>query len=444
VSKGAGENLFAGTVVTDEALMARVSRPVEEGRLAQITHLVEETLNTKPPIQRLADRASAYFAFGILGAAVLTFAGWWLLAGKPPSQALLTSVAVLVVACPCALGLATPLALAITLGRTSREGILVRNPVALETAATVERIVLDKTGTLTKGKLTVTATAVAEGSGRSGDELLCLAAAVEQYSEHPVARAIVAACPQSPVEAESFKVTRGEGASAQLVGDDGRRLKVGSARFLAVRGDLSLSDQARARASQGETVVWVGTEDDVAGFVALRDEPDPTAPEALRQLAEEAVRAVMLSGDSAATTEAIAAELGLEAYEGETPPQDKAQRIKAWQQAGEKVAMAGDGVNDAPALAQADLSITAAGGTDVAGETSDVVLARNDLTLIPWFIRLSRRTRRIIRENLGWAFAYNLVAVPLAAFGVISPVIAAAAMATSSLLVVGNSLRLRK
>jgi Cu+-exporting ATPase len=249
---------------------------------------------------------------------------------------------------------------------------------------------------------------------------------------------------RSPAKAEAFKVARGQGASAHLVGSDGGRLKVGSARFLAVDGDSALNDQARVRASQGETVVWVGTEEALAGFVALRDGPDPTAAEALRQLAEEGVRAVMLSGDSSATTAAIAAELGLEEYEGETSPQEKAERIKAWQEAGEKVAMAGDGVNDAPALAQADLSITAAGGTDVAGETSDVVLTRHDLTLIPWFIRLSRRTRRIIRENLGWAFAYNLVAVPLAALGVISPVIAAAAMATSSLLVVGNSLRLRR
>jgi heavy metal translocating P-type ATPase len=444
VNKSPGDGLLAGAVVTDEALVARVTRPAEEGRLAQITDLVEQTLNTKPPIQRLADRASAYFAFGILGAALLTFAGWWFLAGQPPAQALLTAVAVLVVACPCALGLATPLALAITLGRTSREGILVRNPVALETAATVGRIVLDKTGTLTQGKLSVVATAVPDGSDRSADELLCLAAAVEQYSEHPVARAIVRACPQSPSRAEGFKVTRGQGASAQPVGSNGGRLKVGSARFLAVDGDSSLNGQARARADQGETVVWVGMEDTLAGFVALRDEPDPTAKAALRQLAEEGVRAVMLSGDSSRTTEAIAAELGLEEYEGETLPREKAERIKAWQETGEKVAMAGDGVNDAPALAQADLSITAAGGTDVAGETSDVVLTRHDLTLIPSFIRLSRRARRIIRENLGWAFAYNLVAVPLAALGIISPVIAAAAMATSSLLVVGNSLRLRR
>ncbi|MFN2168231.1 MAG: heavy metal translocating P-type ATPase, partial [Anaerolineae bacterium] len=361
VNKSPGDRIFAGTVVTDEALVALVTRPAEEGRLAQIAHLVEETLNTKPPIQRLADKASAIFAFGILGAAMLTFAGWWLLAGKPPAQALLTAVAVLVVACPCALGLATPLALAITLGRTSREGILVRNPVALETAAMVGRIVLDKTGTLTQGKLSVTATAVADGSDMSSDGLLCLAATVEQYSEHPVARAIVDACSQSLARAEGFKVARGQGASAQLVGKGGKRIKVGSARFLAVEGGSSLNDEAAARAGQGETVVWVGTEDTVAGFVALRDEPDPTAAGALRQLAEEGVRTVMLSGDSPSTTAAIAAELGMERFEGEMLPQEKAERIRGWQEGGDKVAMAGDGVNDAPALAQADLSFTTAG-----------------------------------------------------------------------------------
>jgi heavy metal translocating P-type ATPase len=444
VDKGPGDDVFAGTVVRDEALVARVTRPPEEGRLAQITHLVEQTLNTKPPIQRLADRAAAYFAFGILGAALLTFLGWWLLAGRVPAQALLTSVAVLVVACPCALGLATPLALAITLGRTSREGVLVRNPAALETAATVGRIVLDKTGTLTRGKLSVTGAVVADQDEMSAGELLCLASAVEQYSEHPIARAIVSACPESPPRAEAFKATRGQGASAQLLDDGEGRLKVGSAPFLDVDGDRELHSQAEARARQGETIVWVGREDTLMGFVALGDEPDPTAAEALSQLETEGAQVVMLSGDSPHTTAAIAAELGIEDHEGNVSPQEKARRIEAWQEQGEKVAMAGDGVNDAPALAQADLSITTAGGTDVAGETSDVVLTRHDLTLIPWFIRLSRRTRRIIRENLGWAFAYNLVAVPLAALGIISPVIAAAAMASSSLLVVGNSLRLRR
>jgi Cu+-exporting ATPase len=218
---------------------------------------------------------------------------------------------------------------------------------------------------------------------------------------------------------------------------------VGSPELVQVNGDGALSSQARARARQGETVVWVGWGDEVAGFIALRDSPNPTAPEALQRLRAEELRTVMLSGDSLETTEAIARELGIDEYEGRQSPIEKATRIREWQEAGTKTAMVGDGVNDAPALAQADLSITTAAGTDVAGETSDIVLTHTDLTLIPWLVRLSRRARRIILQNLGWAFAYNLVAVPLAAFGLISPVIAAGAMATSSLLVVGNSLRLR-
>jgi heavy metal translocating P-type ATPase len=442
VNKGPGDMVFAGTVVADDALTCQVTRSVQETRLAQITQVVEQTLGTKPPIQRLADKASAYFAFGIAGAAIVTFLGWWL-TGHAASQALLTAVAVLVVACPCALGLATPLALAIALGRTSRAGILVRNPVALETAGTVQRIVFDKTGTLTRGELSVMDTAVDPDLEISEEDLLFLAAAVEQYSEHPVAKAIVSACPRSLPQGKDFKVLRGLGVSARVEGEAHRRVMVGSSRFVEVDGHSPLAGQAHERARRGETVVWVGWEDTVAGFITLRDEPNPTASETLHQLQAEGIRPVMLSGDSPHTTQAIAAELGLSEYAGNTSPTGKAKRIQEWQEAGERVAMAGDGVNDAPALAQADLSITTVGGTDVAGETSDVVLTRSDLTLIPWLIRLSHRTRRIIRENLGWAFAYNLVAVPLAAFGIISPVIAAITMATSSLLVVGNSLRLR-
>jgi heavy metal translocating P-type ATPase len=441
-NKARGDVVYAGTVVTDDALICRVTRPVQDTRLAQITQVVEQTLNAKPPIQRLADEASTYFAFGIVGAAAITFLGWWL-SGQSASQALLTAVAVLVVACPCALGLATPLALAITLGRTSRAGILVRNPVALETAATIQRIVFDKTGTLTRGHLSVVDTVVAPEVEMAGEDLLCLAAAVEQYSEHPVARAIVNACPNSPSRSEEFKVLRGLGASARVEGKIQSRVMVGSSRFLTVDGHSPLAIQAQDPAKRGETVVWVGWEDTVAGFITLRDEPNPTASEALHQLEAEGIQPVMLSGDSPQTTQAIAEELGLSEYGGSTPPTEKAKRIQKWEDDGERVAMVGDGVNDAPALAQADLSVTTASGTDVAGETSDIVLTRSDLTLVPWFIGLSRRTRRIIRENLGWAFAYNLVAVPLAALGIISPAIAALAMATSSLLVVGNSLRLR-
>jgi Cu+-exporting ATPase len=380
---------------------------------------------------------------GIVCAAVITFLGWWLVSGRPISQALLAGVAVLVVACPCALGLATPLALTVTLGRAARAGILVRNPVALETAATIRRIVFDKTGTLTQGRMAVVATTVDPKKAVTEGDLLCLAAAVEQYSEHPVARAIVAACPGRLPASGEFHALRGLGASAQVDGQVDRRVMVGSLRFLGVDERSPLAAQAQAYAERGETVVWVGWEDRVAGFISLRDEPNPTALEALRRLQADSIQPVVLSGDSPRTTQAIATELGLVEYEGNCPPPEKAARIQAWQASGKAVAMAGDGVNDAPALAQADLSITAGGGTDVAGETSDIVLTRPDLTLIPTFIHLSRRTRRVIRQNLGWAFAYNLVAVPLAGLGLISPLIAAVAMATSSLLVVGNSLRLR-
>jgi heavy metal translocating P-type ATPase len=442
VNKEPGGALFAGTVVTDAALIGRVTRPVQDTRLAHIAQLVEQTLASKPPIQRLADKAAAYFAFGILGVAILTALGWSL-AGHGVSQAVLAAVAVLVVACPCALGLATPLALAVTLGRTARAGILVRNPVALETAAKIRRVVFDKTGTLTRGRMAVVDTVADPGMATREDELLCLAASVEQYSEHPIARAIVAACPGPLLEAGEFQSLRGLGTSARIVGWNGRRVIVGSARFLGVDGRTPLAIQAQARAERGETVVWVGWDAGAAGFVSLRDEPNPTAREALAQLKEAAILSVMLSGDHPGTAHAIAAELGLAEYEGHCPPADKAARIRSWQTAGERVAMVGDGVNDAPALAQADLSVTVAGGTDVAGETSDVVLARSDLTLIPWFIALSRRTRQTILQNLGWAFAYNLISVPLAALGLISPAIAAVTMAASSLLVVGNSLRLR-
>jgi len=444
VEKGPGDKIFAGTVVADAPLTGHVIRLTQDTRLASITHLVEQTLATKPPIQRLADRASAYFAVGITCAAALTFLGWWLIGNQPASQSLLTAVAVLVVACPCALGLATPLALTVTLGRATQAGILVRNNVALETAATVQRIVFDKTGTLTQGRMSVVATAVVPEIGVAEADFLCMAAAVEQYSEHPIAQAILAACPGPLPEAGEFQALRGLGASARVNGGVDRRVMVGSPRFLGVGEHTLLAAEAQAHTDRGETVVWVGWEDALAGFIALRDEPNPAASQAMRRLEADGVQPAMLSGDSPRTTQAIATELGLSEYEGNCPPQEKAKRIQAWQEAGEKVAMAGDGVNDAPALAQADLSITAAGGTDVAGETSDIVLTRSDLTLIPKFIHLSRRTRRIIHQNLGWAFAYNLLAVPLAALGIISPVIAAAAMATSSLLVVGNSLRLRR
>jgi heavy metal translocating P-type ATPase len=442
VEKGPGDVVYAGTVVTDEALVCQVTEMVGDTRLAQITQVVSQTLNTKPPIQRMADRASAYFAMGILLAALVTFIGWWLQSGDI-SHALLTAVAVLVVACPCALGLATPLAVAIALGRTGRAGILVRNPVALETSAKINRIAFDKTGTLTKGKLTVENVISRPTVDLTPEELLCRAATVEQLSEHPIAKAIVGACNNRLYQVKDYKTRRGMGVSARLGGESNGQIRVGSQGFFPVFNSPQLEKQAAALAQKGETVVWIGDENQVDGFISLRDAPNQSAAAALRQLEKAGFKTVMLSGDDPLTVKAIAEELRLGEFYGKLSPTEKIEIINRWQEDGESIAMAGDGVNDAPALAKSDLSITVAGGTDIAGETSDIVLMHPDLTLIPWFLDLTQRTRRIIRENLGWAFAYNLVAVPLAAFGFISPVIAALAMATSSLLVVGNSMRLR-
>lgn len=442
VEKSPGDIIYAGTVVADEALVCKVVQTVGNTRLAQITKVVSQTLNTKPPIQRLADRASAYFALGILLASLATFFGWWL-QSRELSHALLTAVAVLVVACPCALGLATPLALTIALGRISRAGILVRNPVVLETASNIDKIAFDKTGTLTKGKLTVAEVVLRPMADITNEELLCRAAAVEQFSEHPIAKAIVAACRQKVLHVTNYKTTRGVGVSAWIEDGVTRQIKVGSQDFFNLIDHAQLERKASNLARKGETIVWVGDENQVDGFISLRDSPNESAAEALHRLETAGVKTIMLSGDNLRTVEAIAKELKLDEFYGKLSPTGKLEIIVRWQENGSFVAMAGDGVNDAPALAGSNLSITVAGGTDIAGETSDIVLMQPNLSLIPWFIGLSRRTRMIIRENLGWAFAYNLVAIPLAAFGFISPVIAAVAMATSSLLVVGNSMRLR-
>ncbi len=446
-----GDALSAGTLVADGSLISVVTEPVAESRLSRISGLIEQTLSAKPPVQRLADRVSAYFAFAVLGIALLSF-GTRLLLDQPLSDSVVAAIAVLVVACPCALGLATPLALTVALGIATRLGMIVRNPAALEIGATINRVVFDKTGTITRGRMTVEEVVSLHPAGASpGDEphtseVLRAAAAVEQFSEHPVATAIVSAYEGPLPEAVDFESRRGQGASARLRDRDGERVLVGSPAYL----NIDPGTAAAAYAERGSTVVWVG-HSQVAGpgqtadgFIVLRDEPNPSAAQALSDLRRNGVTTVILSGDDPRTVRAAAEEVGADDWTGGLSPEEKARRIKQWQDSGERVAMAGDGVNDAPALAQADLALAMAEGTDLAGETADVLLTREDLTTVPGFLRLSTRTRRLIRENLSWAFAYNLVAVPLAVAGLISPIIAAAAMAASSVLVVGNSLRLRR
>lgn len=436
--KRAGDPLWAGTLIAEGPLTAEVGSPVAQSRLAAIRALVERTLSQQAPVQRLADTASAYLTFGVLAVAVATFATWTVLTSDP-ARSLIAAVAVLVVACPCALGLATPLAISVSLGRATRAGILVRNPGALETAALVTEVAFDKTGTLTAGNLSVTVIEIAEGEDLAA--VTSLAAGVEQFSEHPLGRAIARASAQ-PAAVSDMRSVRGQGVEGADAG--GRSIRVGSEMFMPQAPPAALVAAAALRAAEAESVVWVAVDGRVVAFIALRDETLPGAVEAVADLSASGRSTLLLSGDSESTTAAVAGKLGVVGHRSRLSPEDKARVIDERQKSGQRVAMVGDGVNDAPALAQADLGITVWGGTDVAGETSDVVLARPDLDLIPLMLRLSAATRRVTRQNLGWAFAYNVVAIPLAAFGVINPAIAAAAMAASSLLVVGNSLRLRR
>ncbi len=435
VPKHSGDMIWAGTLVVDGALTARAENGVDESRLSAIRALVETTLSSRAPAERLADRVSLYLTLGVIALAGATGVGW-ALTGVPASHALITAVAVLVVACPCALGLATPLAISVALGNTAREGVLVRNGAALENAGKTTLVAFDKTGTVTLGRLEV-----ADSGGRARVELLRTAAAVEQYSQHPLAAAIVSAA-SSAEAAHDFELQSGIGASAML--EDGSRVVVGRVELMPQPPDDELIRASAARSALGETVVWVARNDDVLGFVSLRDKVDPNAREAVAELRRRGMDSVLLSGDSEETTRAVAAELGIGRHSSRLTPELKADEIARLQSGGDWVTMVGDGVNDAPSLAKADLSITVAGGTDIAGQTSDVVLNRDDLNLVPWLISAASATRHVIRQNLGWALGYNAVALPLAAFGLITPAVAAAAMASSSLLVVGNSLRLRR
>lgn len=435
VSKHAGDSVWAGTLVVDGALTASVSCGTGASRLAAIRDLVQATLTSRAPVERLADRVSLVLTLGVISLALVTGVGWTL-AKASPSHALLTSVAVLVVACPCALGLATPLAISVSLGEAAREGVLVRNGAALETAGRTTLVAFDKTGTVTLGRLEVSGS-----GGTTRAELLRLAASVERYSQHPIASAIVAAA-APPDTARDFEPVQGSGAAA--VQADGTRIVVGRLELMPEQPKPEVVEAAHAHEANGETVVWVGCGAKVAGFIALRDEVDPAAREAVSRLQGLGMRTTLLSGDSEETTRAVAAELGIASHESRLTPEAKAERVARLQAAGAKVAVVGDGVNDAPSLARADLSITVSGGTDIAGQTSDVVLDRDDLTLVPWFVAAADSTRRIVRENLFWALTYNAVALPLAATGLITPAIAAIAMTSSSLIVVGNSLRLRR
>jgi Cu+-exporting ATPase len=439
VEVGEGAMVAGATINISGRLVVEVTRVGGDTALAQIARLVADAQAGKAPIQRLVDRISAVFVPIVLGLSLATLAGWLLLTGDP-SAAFTAAVAVLIIACPCALGLATPTALMVGTGRGAQLGILISGPEVLEQTRRVTTIVLDKTGTVTEGAMTVVAVATVPGVDR--DELLRLAGSAESASEHPVARAIAAFASDRPgglAQVESFRSHAGLGIDAVV---DGHTVSVGKPAGSDLEADLE-AVVAEAEAN-GCTVVVATIDGAVAGALTLADRIKPSSPRAIADLRALGLTPVLLTGDNERTAAAVAGEVGIERVIADVLPDGKREVIAQLQRAGESVAMVGDGVNDAPALAQADLGLAIGTGTDIAIEASDLTLVSGDLGAAVDAIRLSRRTLRTIQENLFWAFAYNVAAIPLAVAGLLSPIVAAAAMAFSSVFVVSNSLRLRR
>jgi Cu+-exporting ATPase len=457
LTKDAGARVIGGTMNQSGSFMMRADKVGRDTMLARIVQMVAEAQRSRAPIQSLADRVSAWFVPLVIAVAALAFLAWSIWGPEPRlTYALIAAVSVLIIACPCALGLATPMSIMVGVGRGARGGVLIRNAEALERLAKVDTVVIDKTGTLTEGKPKVSA--VQAAPGRSGEEILRLAASLERGSQHPLAAAIVAAAQRRRLplaEAADFEAPAGKGVTGSV---EGRRLVIGSPRFLAEAGmdmgsglGASLTAEADRRRSQGATVVLVAIDGQPAGAIAIADPVKASTPAALAALKEAGIRVVMLTGDNVATARAVAARLGIGELKAEVLPEDKRRLVEGLRRQGRIVAMAGDGVNDAPALAAADVGLAMGTGTDVAMESAGVTLVKGDLNGIVRAMRLSAATMANIRQNLVLAFVYNAAGIPVAA-GVLypllgltlSPVIAAAAMAASSVSVIVNALRLNQ
>jgi Cu+-exporting ATPase len=444
VEVGPGDRVVGATVNAGGRLQVRATRIGADTQLAQMARLVEDAQNGKAQIQRLADRISGVFVPVVILIAAATL-GFWLGTGEPASIAFTAAVAVLIIACPCALGLATPTALLVGTGRGAQLGILIKGPEVLESTRRIDTIVLDKTGTVTTGKMTLLDVVTADGVDRA--ELLRLAGAVEHASEHPIAQAIAAGAAGEVgdlPDVADFRNLEGLGVQGIV---DGHAVLVGRTRLLE---DWSQHlpaklDQAKRNAErQGRTAVVAGWDGCARGVLVVADAVKPTSSEAISQLRQLDLTPILLTGDNTAVAQAVAAEVGIDEVIADVLPSDKVDVVKRLQTQGRAVAMVGDGVNDAAALAQADLGLSMGTGTDVAIEASDLTLVRGDLRATADAIRLSRRTLRVIKQNLLWAFGYNTAAIPLAAAGLLNPMIAGAAMAFSSVSVVANSLRLRR
>jgi len=452
VEKGTGDRVIGATVNGTGSLVMMAERVGSETLLARIVQMVAEAQRSRAPIQKLADQVAGWFVPAVIGIAALTFAVWSIWGPDPKmAHALINAVAVLIIACPCALGLATPMSIMVATGQGATLGVLFKNAEAIEVLRQVDTLVVDKTGTLTEGKPMLVAIEPAEGHDE--EELLRLAASLERGSEHPLAAAIVGGAQGRGVEltsVEDFSSVTGKGVIGKV---DGRKVALGNKALLEELSIVSgvLAERAEALRAEGQTVMFVTVDGEAAGLIGVADPVKETTPEAIRQLHEEGLRIVMLTGDNHTTAQAVAKRLGLDEVEAEVLPDRKAEAVKHFQAEGRKVAMAGDGINDAPALAQAQVGIAMGTGTDVAMESAGVTLVKGDLLGIVRARRLSQATMRNIRQNLFFAFIYNALGVPIAAgvlypfFGILlSPMIAAAAMSFSSVSVVSNALRLRR
>ena len=450
VVKNTADQVIGATVNTTGSFLMKAERVGADTLLSQIVQLVAEAQRSRAPIQKLADRVSAYFVPAVMMIAVLTFLIWSVWGPEPRlAYALVNAVAVLIIACPCALGLATPMSIMVATGKAAQSGVLFKNAEAIEILRDVDTLVVDKTGTLTEGKPKLAGVVTLPGIDE--DWMLRAAASLERSSEHPLAAAIVAGASQRGIElttATAFESVTGKGVRGEV---DGRRVALGSHSLFNDQAADSLQTRADEMRRVGQTVMFVALDDQIAGLVAVADPIKASTPEAIKQLHHEGIRIVMLTGDNLATARSVADSLGLDDVFAEVLPQQKREVVVKLQAAGHRVAMAGDGINDAPALAQADVGIAMGTGTDVAMESGDVTLVKGDLRGILRAINLSRATMRNIKQNLFFAFLYNALGIPIAAgvlypvFGMLlSPMIAAAAMSFSSVSVIANSLRLRR
>jgi len=467
VEKKVGDEIIGATINKTGSLEVEASRVGKDTTLAHIVRMVEEAQGSKAPIQRFADVIASYFVPAVIGIAIVTFVIWYFVGPAPAlTFAFLNFVAVLIIACPCALGLATPTAIMVGTGKGAEHGILIRNGEALERAHQIKTVLLDKTGTLTRGEPVVTDIIAAHSF--SQEEILRLAASAEHNSEHPLGEAVVKAALEKKLElspSSDFNALPGQGVEALV---EGKKLLLGNIGLMEERGFSlnGLMEKSARLLEEGKTVMFLGLDSQVAGIIALADTLKPNAKEALQALCKIGIETAMLTGDNRRTAEAIAREAGIDRVLADVLPEHKASEVKKLQEEGKVVAMVGDGINDAPALAQADVGIAIGTGTDVAIETGDITLISGDLIGVVTAISLSKRTMRTIKQNLFWAFAYNTALIPVAAgalylvfgnvgvpsglhfilgeYGFLNPIMAAAAMAASSITVVSNSLRLRR